>query len=50
VAWFLPAAVRAAPLLSHYTKVGVEELDQDKPAPPLQLKYKSMADAVVDLG
>jgi type I restriction enzyme, R subunit len=38
-------------VLSHYVNVGVEELDQDKLAPLLRLKYQnSMADAVADLG
>ncbi len=38
-------------VLSHYVSVGVEELDQDKLATLLRLKYhNSMADAVADLG
>ncbi len=38
-------------VLSHYVSVGVEELDQDKLTPLLQLKYhNSIADAVADLG
>jgi type I restriction enzyme R subunit len=38
-------------VLSHYISVGVEELDQDKLAPLLLLKYNySMADAMADLG
>jgi type I restriction enzyme R subunit len=38
-------------VLSHYVSVGVEELDQDKLAPLLLLKYNySMADAMLDLG
>jgi type I restriction enzyme R subunit len=38
-------------VLSHYVSVGVEELDQDKLTPLLQLKYHgSIADAVADLG
>ena len=38
-------------VLSQYVKVGVDELDQDKLAPPLKLKYhNSIQDAVVDLG
>ena len=38
-------------VLSHYVRVGVEELDQDKLAPLLQLKYhNSIADALADLG
>lgn len=38
-------------VLSHYVTVGVEELDQQKLTPLLQLKYNnSIADAVSDLG
>lgn len=38
-------------VLSHYVSVGVEELDQEKLAPLLRLKYhNSLADAVADLG
>ncbi len=38
-------------VLSHYVRVGVEELDQDKLTPLLRLKYhNSIADAVIDLG
>lgn len=38
-------------VLSHYVKVGVEELGQDKLAPLLRLKYhNSISDAVNDLG
>ena len=38
-------------VLSHYVKVGVEELDREKLAPLLKLKYHdSIADAVADLG
>lgn len=38
-------------VLSHYVNVGVEELDQEKLNPLLQLKYHgSIADAVADLG
>jgi type I restriction enzyme R subunit len=38
-------------VLSHYVTVGVEELDQDKLASLLRLKYhNSIADAVADLG
>jgi type I restriction enzyme R subunit len=37
-------------VLSHYVSVGVEELDQDKLTPLLQLKYGAIADAVSDLG
>ena len=38
-------------VLSHYVSVGVEELDQDKLAPLLRLKYHdSIADAIADLG
>ena len=38
-------------VLSHYVSEGVEELDQEKLTPLLQLKYHdSIADAVADLG
>jgi type I restriction enzyme R subunit len=38
-------------VLSHYVRVGVEELDQTKLTPLLRLKYNdSIADAVADLG
>ena len=37
-------------VLSHYVNVGVEELDQEKLTPLLQLKYQAIADAVADLG
>jgi type I restriction enzyme R subunit len=38
-------------VLSHYIRVGVEELDQDKLTPLLRLRYhNSIADAVADLG
>ena len=37
-------------MLSHYVSVGVEELDQEKLSPLLQLKYGSIADAAIDLG
>ena len=38
-------------VLSHYVSVGVDELDPDKLAPLLKLKYhNSIADAVADLG
>jgi type I restriction enzyme R subunit len=38
-------------VLSHYVRIGVEELDQDKLTPLLRLKYNnSIADAVSDLG
>ncbi len=38
-------------VLSHYVRVGVEELDQDKLTPLLRLKYQnSIADALADLG
>jgi type I restriction enzyme, R subunit len=38
-------------VLSHYVSVGVEELDQEKLTPLLQLKYRgSISDAVADLG
>ena len=38
-------------VLSHYIRIGVGELDQDKLTPLLRLKYhNSIADAVADLG
>ncbi len=37
-------------VLAHYVKQGVEELDQDKLAPLLQLKYHAITDALEDLG
>ena len=38
-------------MLSHYVRVGVEELDQEKLTPLLRLKYhNSIADALLDLG
>ncbi len=38
-------------VLSHYVRVGVEELDPDKLTPLLRLKYQnSIADALADLG
>ena len=38
-------------MLSHYVSAGVDELDQEKLVPLLQLKYhNSIADAVSDLG
>jgi type I restriction enzyme R subunit len=38
-------------VLSHYVRVGVEELDQEKLTPLLHLKYNdSISDAVADLG
>jgi type I restriction enzyme, R subunit len=38
-------------VLAHYVDVGVDELDQDKLAPLLKLRYRnSIADAVADLG
>jgi len=38
-------------VLSHYVRVGVEELDKEKLTPLLRLKYHdSIADAVADLG
>jgi type I restriction enzyme R subunit len=38
-------------VLSHYVKVGVEELDQEKLTPLLRLKYHdSISEAVADLG
>ena len=37
-------------VLSHYVAVGVEELDQQKLAPLLHLKYGAIHEAVADLG
>jgi type I restriction enzyme R subunit len=37
-------------VLSQYVKVGVQELDKEKLAPLLKLKYSAIADAVADLG
>jgi type I restriction enzyme R subunit len=38
-------------VLSHYVRVGVEELDQDELTPLLRLRYHdSIADALADLG
>lgn len=38
-------------VLSHYVRVGVEELDQEKLTPLLRLRYRdSIADAIADLG
>jgi type I restriction enzyme R subunit len=37
-------------VLSQYVKVGVQELDQEKLAPLLRLKYNAIADAVAVLG
>ncbi len=38
-------------VLSHYVRVGVGELDQDKLTPLLRLRYhNSIADALADLG
>ena len=37
-------------VLTHYVEVGVEELDTDKLAPLLQLKYHAIRDAVAELG
>jgi type I restriction enzyme R subunit len=38
-------------VLSHYVSEGVQELDLDKLAPLLQLKYhNAIADAIADLG
>ena len=38
-------------VLSHYVRVGVEELEQEKLTPLLLLKYdNSIADALADLG
>jgi type I restriction enzyme R subunit len=38
-------------VLSNYVKVGVQELDRDKLAPLLRIRYRdSMVDAIADLG
>jgi len=37
-------------VLAHYVSEGVQELDQEKLKPLLQLKYNSMIDAIADLG
>jgi len=37
-------------VLPQYVKVGVQELDQEKLAPLLRLKYNAIADAVAVLG
>lgn len=37
-------------VLAQYVKVGVHELDRDKLAPLLKLKYNAIADAFADLG
>jgi type I restriction enzyme R subunit len=37
-------------VLSHYVAEGFEELDQDKLAPLLQLRYSALSDAILDLG
>jgi len=37
-------------VLGQYVKVGVEELDMQKLAPLLSLKYRSISDAKLDLG
>lgn len=37
-------------VLSHYVRVGVEELDQEKLTPLLFLKYHSLTDAIDELG
>ncbi len=37
-------------VLSHYVKVGVQELDEDMVTPLLKLKYNAITDAVADLG
>ena len=38
-------------VLSHYVRVGVEELDQSQLTPLLKLRYNnSVADAIIDLG
>ena len=37
-------------VLEHYVSVGVEELDQEKLAPLLRLRYDAITDAIHDLG
>jgi EcoEI R protein C-terminal len=37
-------------VLDHYIKEDVRELDQDKLPQPLELKYRDLRDAVIDLG
>jgi type I restriction enzyme R subunit len=37
-------------VLSHYVAEGFEELDQDKLAPLLQLRYNAVSDAILELG
>jgi type I restriction enzyme R subunit len=37
-------------VLSHYVRVGVEELEQEKLAPLLKLRYDSLHDAFAELG
>jgi len=37
-------------VLSHYVAEGFEELDQDKLAPLLQLRYSALSDAILELG
>jgi type I restriction enzyme, R subunit len=37
-------------VLQHYVSVGVEELDQEKLAPLLRLRYAAISDAISDLG
>ena len=37
-------------VLSHYVRVGVDELNQEKLSPLLQLKYNSITEAVDSLG
>ncbi len=37
-------------VLGHYVKEGVEELDQEKLAPLLRLRYRTISDAVANLG
>jgi type I restriction enzyme R subunit len=37
-------------VLSHYVSEGVQELDQEKLTPLLQLRYNSISDAIDDLG
>ena len=46
-----PTAESSCNNASHYVRVGVEELDQEKLTPLLRLKYhNSIADALADLG
>ncbi len=38
-------------MLAHYVREGIQELDQEKLAPLLKLRYHdSIADAIADLG